>query len=313
MERRYVGITELRVERREEGKPTKIAGYAAVFESESVDLGGFTERIAKGAFSESLAGDIRALWNHDTNQVLGRTSAGTLRVAEDGKGLAIEIDVPDTQAGRDAVTLIERRDVTGMSFAFSVPEGGDNWAKVGGKWLRTLLKINLAEVSPCTFPAYQATEIGIRAADGAKEALAALQRAQDAEVTEARKIVAAHEARERRLRLVGRGILPPAAAPDRAADFTRFMAGRPEKRDASFETKISAVWNALYDKLGSPWPLDGPGWYLVDTYADHVIIETTPGTLFSYPVAFSADNKVTLGEPVAVEKQYVPIADGGAA
>jgi uncharacterized protein len=206
MERRYVNVSELRVERREEGKPAKISGYAAVFESESVDLGGFTERIAKGAFAESMGGDIRALWNHDTNQVLGRTSAGTLRVYEDAKGLAIEIDAPDTQAGRDAVTLIERRDVTGMSFGFSIPEGGDNWAKVGGKWLRTLLKINLAEVSPCTFPAYPATELGIRAVGEAKEGLAGLKRAQDAELDEQRKIAAAHEARERRLKLIGKGL-----------------------------------------------------------------------------------------------------------
>jgi uncharacterized protein len=202
MERRAFEIKELRVESAE-GKPKKITGYAAIFESESVDLGGFTERIAKGAFAESMGNDIRALWNHDTNHVLGRASAGTLRLVEDDKGLAIEIDPPDTQAGRDAVTLIERRDVTGMSFGFDVPEGGDHWAKVAGRWLRTLLKINLAEVSPCAFPAYRATELGTRAGVDAHDAFAGLKRA---EAEELKRFADEKAARDRKLNLIGRGI-----------------------------------------------------------------------------------------------------------
>jgi HK97 family phage prohead protease len=308
MERRVHETTELRVERREEGKTTRIAGYAAVFESESVDLGGFTERIAKGAFAGSLKGDIRALWNHDTNQVLGRTSAGTLRLAEDGKGLAMELDPPDTQSGRDAVTLVERRDVTGMSFAFRTIS--DNWAKVAGKWLRTLLEVEISEVSICAFPAYPATEVGIRAAVDAKDAIEALRLAKSGEVA---RFAAEHAARERRLRLVGRGLIVPPAV-DRRAAFQRFLSRwQEEHRDASFQDKIEAVWYALYDLLGSPWAEAGSYWYIVATFPDRVIIETTPGKLFAYPIVFAADNTVTIGAPMAVEVQYTPIAAEGAA
>lgn len=198
MERRAYEISELRVERAE-GKLPRIAGYAAVFESESIDLGGFVERVARGAFAGSLAGDVRALWNHDPMHLLGRTTAGTLRLAEDSRGLAIELDPPDTQTGRDVVTLIERRDVTGMSFAFRTLK--DAWAKVAGSWLRTLLEVELFDVSPVTFPAYPATEVGLRAACDAKDAQAGLKAAQDAE----QRQVDQAAARERRLRLLERG------------------------------------------------------------------------------------------------------------
>lgn len=196
MERRAVE-TELRVVRAE-GKPATIGGYAVVFESESVDLGGFTERVARGALTASLSGDIRAHWNHDPSIVLGRTSAGTLRLLEDSRGLAFELDAPDTQAGRDALVSIERRDVTGVSFGFRAIK--DAWAKVGGKWLRTLLECELFEVSPCAYPAYQATEVGVRALTDAKDALEGLKKAQEEEQQAADAILA----RERRLRLAER-------------------------------------------------------------------------------------------------------------
>lgn len=188
MERRAVEITELRLVR-EEGKSVRVGGYAAMFNSESVDLGGFTERIAQGAFQSSLGKDIRALYNHNTSDVLARTSSGTLRLNEDQRGLAFEMDLPDTSIGRDLAVLIERRDLTGMSFGFAVRN--DQWAKVGEKrWLRTLLDVDLFEISPTAFPAYPATEVGMRALDVA-----------DVSKTFAR-VKAEHEARERKLRLL---------------------------------------------------------------------------------------------------------------
>jgi HK97 family phage prohead protease len=193
MEVRAFEIAELRLERAE-GKAPRIGGYAAVFNSESVDLGGFVERIAPGAFGGSLSkgADVRALWNHDRNVILGRTKSGTLRLTEDARGLAFELDLPDTQAGRDLAVLVERKDISGMSFAFRTQ--ADNWAKVAGAWLRTLLEVDLIDVSPVTFPAYPATEVGVRAACDAREALAGLQAAQ-----------AQEDARLRRLRLLERG------------------------------------------------------------------------------------------------------------
>jgi HK97 family phage prohead protease len=144
-----------------DGAGPVIAGYAAVFDSMSEDLGGFREVIRRGAFKKTIKeADIRALWNHDPNYVLGRKSAGTLAIREDDHGLAFEVTPPDTQWARDLLTSIERRDVTQMSFAFSAIR--DKWAKGDGAQTRELLEVRLFEVSPVTFPAYPATEANLR-------------------------------------------------------------------------------------------------------------------------------------------------------
>ena len=162
MERRFFQ-TEIRADGEEQA--LKLNGYAAVFDQMSVLLyGQFRERIARGAFAGSLADDVRALWNHDTNLPLGRTKAGTLKLDEDSHGLRVEIDPPATQAGRDAVESIRRGDVDQMSFAFDVLE--DEWDKNdAGEIVRTLRKVKLYEVSPVTFPAYPQTSVSARAGD----------------------------------------------------------------------------------------------------------------------------------------------------
>lgn len=144
------------------GAPTKIAGHAAKFDSLSEDLGGFRERIAPGAFAKSIqSSDIRALWNHDANIVLGRNKAGTLRLSEDSAGLAFEVDAPDTQLVRDMVmSPIARGDVNQCSFGFYTIN--DKWSKVDGEWVRTLLECDLLDVSPVTYPAYASTEVAVR-------------------------------------------------------------------------------------------------------------------------------------------------------
>lgn len=191
MERRAFEVKELRVER-QEGKAVRIGGYAAVFGSESVDLGGFTERIAQGAFSGSLSRDVVALVNHNPDKPLARTTSGTLKLAEDERGLAFEAQLADTTHARDVVADIEAGNIKGMSFGFRTLR--DAWAKVGpAKWLRTLLDVELFDVSPVTYPAYPSTEVGLRAADGAAEAQAGLAKAKVED-----------EARERRLRLLER-------------------------------------------------------------------------------------------------------------
>lgn len=163
-ERRTFEVVELRVERRDdgEGAPT-IRGHAAVFNERSVDLGGFREQIAPGAFEGSVSeDDIRALFNHNPDLVLGRNVAKTLRLEEDKRGLAFEIDPPDTQAGRDVVTSIERGDVSGMSFGFVTLE--DEWVQEAGEdlALRTLQRVQLRDVSPVTYPAYPQTDVALR-------------------------------------------------------------------------------------------------------------------------------------------------------
>ena len=147
--------------------PTRITGHAALFDSLSEDLGGFHERIRPGAFAESLANDdIRALFNHDPNVILGRNRAGTLRISEDAKGLRIEIDPPDTQTSRDLLISITRGDVSQMSFGFMVKTGGQIWEKdASGRVMRTLTAVRLFDISPVVFPAYPETAVAVRALD----------------------------------------------------------------------------------------------------------------------------------------------------
>jgi uncharacterized protein len=166
MERRYYS-SEMRAGDGDQGVVPSLSGYAAVFDQESQVLYGmFREKISRGAFASSLADDVRALWNHDTNLPLGRTTAGTLALAEDSHGLRVEIDPPDTQWGRDALVSIGRGDVNQMSFAFDVLE--DEWDQdESGMLIRTLRKVKLYEVSPVTFPAYTGTTVSARAGDGA--------------------------------------------------------------------------------------------------------------------------------------------------
>lgn len=139
----------------------KIEGYAAVFNQWSEDLGGFRERIADGAFTNTLkTADVRALWNHNADYPLGRVKAGTLSLSEDSRGLKFSIIPPDTQYARDLMTSIERGDVDQMSFGFWTID--DKWEKLDGKWVRTLLEVELFDVSPVTYPAYPQTSAAVR-------------------------------------------------------------------------------------------------------------------------------------------------------
>lgn len=138
----------------------KLTGYVARFGTEA-RIGAFTETIKPGAFRASLASgrDILALADHDTSRVLGRTRSGTLQLAEDGQGLRFELQMPDTQTGRDLIALAERGDLGGCSFGFTVPKDGDHW---NGDH-RELRSIELHEVSIVqSWPAYANTEVSLR-------------------------------------------------------------------------------------------------------------------------------------------------------
>jgi HK97 family phage prohead protease len=161
-ERRFMELAELRLDGEKDER--SIRGYAAVFDAMSQPLFGFREIIRKGAFKKTIKdGDIRALWNHDPNYVLGRKSARTLRLEEDDKGLLSRIFPPDTQWARDLMTSIERGDVSQMSFGFRTVK--DHWLPPGddGLPIRELLSCQLFDVSPVTYPAYPQTEVHVRA------------------------------------------------------------------------------------------------------------------------------------------------------
>ncbi len=161
IERRAV-VSELRVEIADNKKP-KIRGHAAVFDQKSEDLGGFREIIKPGAFRKTLRdkSDVRALWNHDANYVLGRTKSGTLALKEDKEGLAVDIDPPETSWAADLMRSIERGDVDQMSFAFRAVR--QTWDDSDPKnILRELEEVQLFDVSPVTYPAYPQTSVSVR-------------------------------------------------------------------------------------------------------------------------------------------------------
>lgn len=127
----------------------------------------FRERFMPGAFDHWLASfpDISALWNHKAEMPLGRTGNGTLRISKAADGLYFELEPSNTSWGNDAVISIQRQDIRGVSFLFEAAEqGGDTWERPGadGVAQRTVLDAKFYEISPVTFPAYRATEIGLR-------------------------------------------------------------------------------------------------------------------------------------------------------
>jgi len=153
-----------------ENEPLKIIGYAARFNELSEEMWGMREKIAPGAFTEAIGkSDVRALWNHDPNYVLGRTKNGTLQIREDEQGLFYEVTPPDAQWARDLVESIKRGDVDQSSFAFTVD--AEAWDESSDPVIRTIVKVReLYDVSPVTYPAYPTATSGVRSlGDVAKE------------------------------------------------------------------------------------------------------------------------------------------------
>lgn len=140
-----------------------LEGYFAVYGDIYNVWEGATESIAPGAFEESIHGDVRALYNHDDNLILGRTSAGTLELKDDSHGLwgRIKLNRNDTDA-MNAYERIKRGDVTGCSFGFNIESEETDYREDGTvHW--TITKVNpLYEISPCVFPAYGATSVSAR-------------------------------------------------------------------------------------------------------------------------------------------------------
>ena len=151
-------------ELREVAVGSQLVGYAAVFNSPTVIGGRFREQVMPSAFKKTLRdSDIRALVNHDPNLLLGRNKAGTLRLSTDEHGLHYEIDLPDTQTGRDWHTSIERGDMTQSSFAFeAIRQDLTHPENVEELPTRSLVEVKLFDISAVTYPAYEDTAVQAR-------------------------------------------------------------------------------------------------------------------------------------------------------
>jgi len=159
---RYQQTKELRVQPNADGSKS-ISGYAIVWNSPSHDLGGFTEIVAPGAVTESLANnpDVLCLRDHDISILLGRTTSGTLQLVEDAAGLRFSCKLPNTSQAADLAESIDRGDISGCSFGFRTEM--DQWSQDSEKKpVRTLQKVTLFEISIVSLPAYDATTVAMR-------------------------------------------------------------------------------------------------------------------------------------------------------
>lgn len=187
MERRYLSFEDLGdaglgIETRD-GEPTKLRGISPPWDSLSVDLGGFREKFSPTAFDKIIGrhkndprgvADVVGLFNHDDNQVLARTTNGTLRLAKESAGLGFEMDLPDTQLARDLKVLVRSKTIYGSSFAFTVAERGEQWIEdERGQPIRIISEASgLYDVSVVTRPAYPSSSVGVRSLEAWKQARA---------------------------------------------------------------------------------------------------------------------------------------------
>lgn len=143
----------------------KLTGIAIAYGSRSQDLGGFVEIIEQGAFTAHLATnpDVRALFEHDRKELLGRTSSGTLKISDTTDGLLVEIDPPNTRSGNDCKELVGRGDINGMSFGFIATK--DRWDFRAEPPIRYVEKAKLKEVTVTATPAYKASTVALRSLD----------------------------------------------------------------------------------------------------------------------------------------------------
>lgn len=160
IERRYAKTQPLEYRAAEDGPGTAV-GYAAVFGVTTTISDWFDETVDPNAFTKTLReADVLGLWQHDAHQVLGRSSADTLRLEVDETGLRYEIDLPETQLGRDTAVLLRRGDIRSSSFAFRPIR--DRWLFEDDRDLRILEEVALVDVSIVTHPAYPDAEAGLR-------------------------------------------------------------------------------------------------------------------------------------------------------
>lgn len=287
IERRY--LQELRASTGDEGKQFVLEGYAAKFNSPSKDLGGFRETIAPGAFKRALAdnSDVRCLFNHSADRVLGRTAAGTLQINEDDKGLHFRCQLdPNNSDHRNLHSSVQRGDISECSFAFTPTADGEDWQNVrgaDGAWYisRMLKDVNLFDVSAVTHPAYDDTSVAARS----KEYLTVEVRSHISDLLQKRAI----------------------------------MLATTEKRDKSVQDMLSCISACLAQQFPMATRVDGDGlaccpsygqYWISDTYDTYVIAsKDCSGPSEYYKISYTAKpdgDGYVFGEPQPVEKEWIP-------
>jgi HK97 family phage prohead protease len=175
---RQLATEKLEVRAALEGSKRTIGGYAVKYNTPTLmrDRWGdeWLEEISSGAFDKSLQNrNQKSLWNHDTSKPLGSCKSGTLRFNSDITGLNYDVDPPNNSWGNDAYESVSRGDIDGSSFGFICLN--DVWSKVQYEgreiYKRSIVEAELFEVSPCTFPAYESSEISCRSLENYKEDL----------------------------------------------------------------------------------------------------------------------------------------------
>lgn len=214
-ERRFTpGIIEVRAGA--EGQ--RIGGYGAVFGKLSRNLGGFVERVDPGAFNQSRSmgwPNVVCRYNHDPNMVLGTTGGGTLALRTDSVGLDYEVLPPTSRS--DVVELVQRRDIQFSSFAFRVPDGGDEWRTTDQNYpMRVLHEVQLVDVAPVLDPAYPDATAGLRS----------LAAAMDAPLDDVQQMAAADELRRFFVRTDRPSYTPPKPKVNAAAAMMQLMEKR---------------------------------------------------------------------------------------
>lgn len=282
----------------------QLDGYASVF-NVNAQLPQFQERMKPGAFTRAIdqRHDVVCLFNHDANIVLGRTTAQTLRLMQDDKGLRYICDLPNTQTARDLHESIRRGDINGCSFAFTIPEGGQQWSEgraADGSFFvqREISTVDLIDVSPVTHPCYTGTSVDARCAEAPVELRSAVEAKNEAlrnppVVTPPAEIVAAVEKRE----VVDAIVNDLDSFQDAICEIDKALA-------------VAFPWVADPSGLYACGPCNGGKYYTCDTFEDYVIAaDCATGEYFQIPYLHDESKpegeQITFGEPIAVEKVYV--------
>lgn len=326
IERRWLGDykgTSLEVRAADDDNPERIVGHAAVFNRTSQNLGGFVEEVRSGAFTKTIGeADVRGLFNHDANLVLGRNINDTLVLSEDNVGLAYDILPPDTTTARDLLVLMRRGDITQSSFAFRAVnvEWGltdDDFPK------RSLVEAALYDVSPVTYPAYLAADSGV----SRNAALADLAEKRSVSLETVIDLAAHGELRD----LIKDGVVPPTPEdvpepPQKRERITlgaikvderaiespedaeklhdeRGVAPVPNSYEAIAQNLVSAIEAWAQDRYGVQWL-----YVTIDaTFPDSVVATIYcsavdwDGVTYQFPYTVDADDVPTLDEPEQVQ------------